>query len=105
MQHAAQQQQPMTAKQQQDLTRMMEHAAFLENSLLEQQSEFKDMGVKRKPCLPGFAGHRERCACALCKRARAQHQSTIDRAQTVKTHVQRALAEQQTLHPEQQTLQ
>ena len=51
----------MTPKQQQEFTRMMEHASRLESSLLEQQSEFKELGVKRKPTLPGFAGHRERC--------------------------------------------
>jgi hypothetical protein len=86
------QQPEMSPKQQLEITRMLEHASRLENSLLEQQSEFKELGVKRKPCLPGFAGHRERCACALCKRCRTQHQNVITHAQTVKTHVQQALA-------------
>ena len=83
----------MTPKQQLEFTRMMEHASRLESSLLEQESEFKELGVKRKPTLPGFAGHRERCACALCKRCRTQHQNTINHAQKVKTHVQSAMAE------------
>ena len=83
----------MSPKQQLEFTRMMEHASRLETSLLEQESGFKELGVKRKPTLPGFAGHRERCACTLCKRCRTQNQNVIKHAQTVKTHVQSAMAE------------
>ena len=82
----------MSPKQQLEFTRIMEHASRLESSLLEQESEFKELGVKRKPALPGFAGHRERCSCALCKRCRTQHQNVINHAQTVKTNVQQAMA-------------
>jgi hypothetical protein len=56
----------------------------LVRKLDEEEKAFKDAGTKRKPMLPGFPGHRDRCSCALCKKQRTSRQKLIDQTKSVR---------------------
>ena len=53
-----------------DLKRGFALAAQLEAALKASEDKEKKAQSGRKALLPGFEGHRERCACLLCKKRR-----------------------------------
>lgn len=53
-----------------DLKRGFALAAQLEAALKASEEKEQKAQSGRKAMLPGFEGHRERCACLLCKKRR-----------------------------------
>lgn len=59
-------------------------ADALAASLDAANKKAQEAGVKRKAVLPGFPGHRARCACALCAKQRRAAQELIDRTRVIR---------------------
>ena len=66
------------------MQRKVAEAMTLVKQLEEETAAAKESGTKRKPMLPGFVSHRERCNCVLCKKQRKERQQLIDQTKGVR---------------------